>query len=174
MRALLMHPDRDFDLEQPLPLHDDALMQDLEIGTLLKAMGHERVFRPVVQAELKDGLLTLTVPKAREAQPKRIAIIAIAVDHSHARIGTGKNRSENDGEPRQPATANKMDRTKLRSQEKTKRGDNWKNSIHPFRWNQRHHCDSADDPGNEKEHLRRKPGQPFSGRRFRLSQRHHE
>ena len=105
---------------------------------------------------------------------QRIAIVAIAVDHSHPRIGTGKDRSQNDSDYRQLANANNIDRLQLRGQEKTKGWNNRKNSIHPFRRNQRHHYDSAGDPGNQKEHLRGKLGQPFSGRRFRLPQRHHE
>ena len=105
---------------------------------------------------------------------QRIAIAAIAVDHSHAGIGAGKNCSKNYGERGQPANVNNTGRTKLRSQEKTKGWNNRENPIHPFRWNQRHHCDSAGDPGNKPEHLRGKPGQPFSSRRFRLPQRHHE
>jgi len=38
MKTLLMHPDRDFDPEQPLPWNAQALTQDLELETLLKAM----------------------------------------------------------------------------------------------------------------------------------------
>ena len=38
LKALLMHPDRDFDPEQPLPWNTQALTQDLELETLLRAM----------------------------------------------------------------------------------------------------------------------------------------
>jgi DNA mismatch repair ATPase MutS len=38
MKAYLMHPDRDLDLEQPLPENAEALIQDLELDTLLDAM----------------------------------------------------------------------------------------------------------------------------------------
>lgn len=38
MKALLMHPDRDFDLEQPLPSNEAALRQDLELETLFQVM----------------------------------------------------------------------------------------------------------------------------------------
>jgi hypothetical protein len=38
MKALLMHPDRDFDLQQPLPWNEAALRQDLELDTVLHAM----------------------------------------------------------------------------------------------------------------------------------------
>jgi len=38
MKALLMHRDRDFDLDQALPWNAQALTQDLELETLLRAM----------------------------------------------------------------------------------------------------------------------------------------
>ena len=38
MKVLLMHADRDFDLEQPLPWNEAALRQDLELEMLLRAM----------------------------------------------------------------------------------------------------------------------------------------
>jgi DNA mismatch repair ATPase MutS len=38
MKVYLMHPDRDLDLEQPLPANTGALSQDLELDTLLDAM----------------------------------------------------------------------------------------------------------------------------------------
>ncbi|HTT13944.1 MAG TPA: DNA mismatch repair protein MutS [Burkholderiaceae bacterium] len=38
MKALLMHPGRDFDTKQPLPWNAPALVQDLELDTLLGAM----------------------------------------------------------------------------------------------------------------------------------------
>ncbi len=38
MKAFLMHPDRDFDLQRPLPPNEAALTQDLELNTLLDAM----------------------------------------------------------------------------------------------------------------------------------------
>lgn len=38
MKALLMHPDRDFDGDQPLPRQADALTRDLELPTLWAAM----------------------------------------------------------------------------------------------------------------------------------------
>src|SRR3990170_3781207 len=38
MKALLMHRDRDFELQQELPANERELMHDLEIGTLLRAM----------------------------------------------------------------------------------------------------------------------------------------
>ena len=41
MRALLMHRDRDFDLRQELPRHQAVLVQDLELGTLLRAMADD-------------------------------------------------------------------------------------------------------------------------------------
>lgn len=38
MKALLMHPDRDFDAKQPLPAHAAVVRQDLALDTLLAAM----------------------------------------------------------------------------------------------------------------------------------------
>jgi DNA mismatch repair ATPase MutS len=38
MKAFLMYPDRDFDPQQPLPLNEADLVQDLELNTLFKAM----------------------------------------------------------------------------------------------------------------------------------------
>jgi hypothetical protein len=38
MKAFLMHPDRDFDLQAPLPPNADDLVQDLELDTLFGAM----------------------------------------------------------------------------------------------------------------------------------------
>jgi len=44
MKALLMHPDRDFDGDQPLPRHADTLAQDLELPTLWAAMADGDAF----------------------------------------------------------------------------------------------------------------------------------
>jgi hypothetical protein len=44
MRALLMYPDRDFDLQQKLPGHAQAVTQDLELETVLRAMSGEDEF----------------------------------------------------------------------------------------------------------------------------------
>jgi DNA mismatch repair ATPase MutS len=38
MKAYLMHRDRDFDLQQEFPPHEEALTQDLELSTLFSAM----------------------------------------------------------------------------------------------------------------------------------------
>lgn len=38
MKAYLMYRDQDFDLERPLPVHEKALVQDLELNTLFNAM----------------------------------------------------------------------------------------------------------------------------------------
>jgi len=40
MKAYLMHPDQDFDLQQPLPAHASTLVQDLELNTLFNAMAN--------------------------------------------------------------------------------------------------------------------------------------
>lgn len=44
MKALLMHRDRDFDPQQALPANASTLTQDLELGTLLRAMAGEDPF----------------------------------------------------------------------------------------------------------------------------------
>lgn len=38
MKAFLMHKDQDFDLQHPLPVNQESLVQDLELDTLLHAM----------------------------------------------------------------------------------------------------------------------------------------
>ena len=38
MKAFLMYKDRDFDLQQEVPWNEKALIQDLELNTLLNAM----------------------------------------------------------------------------------------------------------------------------------------
>lgn len=55
MKALLMHRDRDFNVQQPLPWNERALMQDLELQTLLQAIARDDEF--VHQVALK-ALLT--------------------------------------------------------------------------------------------------------------------
>jgi hypothetical protein len=40
MKAFLMYRDRDFDLQQEFPPQQEALMQDLEVSTLLDSMAH--------------------------------------------------------------------------------------------------------------------------------------
>jgi hypothetical protein len=44
MKVLFMYRDRDFDLEQALPLHREALIQDLELNTLFNAMAAGDIF----------------------------------------------------------------------------------------------------------------------------------
>src|SRR6266496_1377553 len=44
MKALLMYRDRDFDLQQKLPWNEEALIQDLELNTLFKAMALDDKF----------------------------------------------------------------------------------------------------------------------------------
>ncbi len=44
MKALLMYPDRDFDLQQASPANEQDLRQDLELETLLRAMAREDKF----------------------------------------------------------------------------------------------------------------------------------
>jgi hypothetical protein len=38
MKAFLLHRDRDFDLERPLPPNESDLCRDLELNTLFQAM----------------------------------------------------------------------------------------------------------------------------------------
>jgi len=57
MKVLLMHPDRDFDLQQELPWNESALTQDLELDTLLCAMaGDDRFVCEVTRKALLSGL----------------------------------------------------------------------------------------------------------------------
>ena len=57
MKALLMHPDRDFDLERELPRHERSLTQDLELGTLLRAMaGNDEFLLDIARKSLLSGL----------------------------------------------------------------------------------------------------------------------
>jgi DNA mismatch repair ATPase MutS len=44
MKAFLMHPDRDFNLQQDMPPNEPALMQDLELSTLFDAMAQGAPF----------------------------------------------------------------------------------------------------------------------------------
>jgi hypothetical protein len=57
MKALLMYPDRDFNLQQELPRHAQALTQDLELDTLLGAMaGDDKFLFDVARTALLSGL----------------------------------------------------------------------------------------------------------------------
>lgn len=64
MKAFLLYKERDFDLQRPLPAHEPALTQDLELNTLFDAMalGDEFLFdvaRKVVLAGLESDLDTI-------------------------------------------------------------------------------------------------------------------
>jgi DNA mismatch repair ATPase MutS len=62
MKVYLMHPDRDLDLEQPLPANAEALIQDLELDTLFDAMARgDNYLRDLARTCL---LLSLTDPEA--------------------------------------------------------------------------------------------------------------
>lgn len=57
MKALLMHRDCDFDLQQPLPWNERDLTQDLELDTLLHAMaGNDEFLLHVSRKALLSGL----------------------------------------------------------------------------------------------------------------------
>ena len=57
MKALLMHRNRDFDLQQALPWNERDLTQDLELGTLLHAMAADDEFLfEVARKALLSGL----------------------------------------------------------------------------------------------------------------------
>jgi hypothetical protein len=57
MKALLMHRDRDFDLERGLPWSEPVLTRDLELGTLLRAMaGDDGFLLDVARKTLFAGL----------------------------------------------------------------------------------------------------------------------
>ena len=62
MKVYLMHPDRDLDLEQPLPANAEALIQDLELDTLFDAMARgDNYLRELTRTCL---LLSVTDPEA--------------------------------------------------------------------------------------------------------------
>ncbi len=57
MKTLLMHRDRDFDLRQAMPWNEMALMQNLELVTLLRAMaGDDEFLFDVARKALLSGL----------------------------------------------------------------------------------------------------------------------
>jgi hypothetical protein len=57
MKAFLMYPDRDFDLERDLPPNEADLSSDLELGTLLQAMaGGDKFLLDVAGHGLHSGL----------------------------------------------------------------------------------------------------------------------
>jgi DNA mismatch repair ATPase MutS len=57
MKVLLMHPDRDFDLQQKLPRNEAALTQDLELNTLLQAMaGGDQFLLDIARKALLSAL----------------------------------------------------------------------------------------------------------------------
>ena len=57
MKAFLMYKDQDFDLKRPLPSNEGALMQDLELATLLDAMALDDAFLfEVAKAAILTGL----------------------------------------------------------------------------------------------------------------------
>ena len=57
MKAFLMYPDRDFDLERNLPPNEADLSSDLELGALLRAMaGGDKFLLDVARHGLHSGL----------------------------------------------------------------------------------------------------------------------
>ncbi len=71
MKAYLMHPDRDFDLEAQLPANADALERDLELPTLYDAMARgDDYLRSVARSGL---LLGLTDPDAIRYRQRALA-----------------------------------------------------------------------------------------------------
>jgi len=57
MKALLMHKDKDFDLQQPLPWNEAALTQDLELNTLFNAMAQgDKFIFSVVRSAVLNGM----------------------------------------------------------------------------------------------------------------------
>ncbi len=67
MKAFLLYPDQDFDLQQPLPPNEQALTQDLELNTLFKAMalGDPLVFE-VAKKVILSGITDLDVLHYRQ------------------------------------------------------------------------------------------------------------
>lgn len=56
MKALLMQPDRDFDLQQPLPANEGDLRRDLELETLFRAMaGQDEFLLDVARKAVLNG-----------------------------------------------------------------------------------------------------------------------
>jgi len=59
MKAFLMYPDRDFDLERDLPPNEADLSSDLELGALLRAMaGGDKFLFDVARHGLHSGLVS--------------------------------------------------------------------------------------------------------------------
>jgi len=57
MKALLMHRDRDFDLQRGLPWNESVLTQDLELNTLLQTMAAgDKFLLDVARAAVLSGL----------------------------------------------------------------------------------------------------------------------
>ena len=56
MKAFLMYRDRDFDLQQKFPPHEETLTQDLELNTLFSAMalGDKLLFEVAKKAVLSS------------------------------------------------------------------------------------------------------------------------
>lgn len=77
MKALLMHPDRDFDGEQPVPAHAQTLAQDLELSTLWDAMaGGDAFLRDVA----RKAILLSTNNDAETVQHRQ-QVLADAIAH---------------------------------------------------------------------------------------------
>ncbi len=64
MKVYLLHKDRDFDLKEKLPWNEEALVQDLELNTLFKAMAGQDEF---IQQVVKQVLL-----RAVQADPGEV------------------------------------------------------------------------------------------------------
>lgn len=69
MKALLLHPDRDFDLQQTLPPNEQDLSRDLELETLFRAMAGEdgflfEVARKVFLSGLQNDVGTILYRQA--------------------------------------------------------------------------------------------------------------
>jgi DNA mismatch repair ATPase MutS len=68
MKAFLMHRDRDFDAAQEPPPAGAALVQDLELGTLFRAMAGEDAFlREVAQTAVLNSLTDVDAIRYRQA-----------------------------------------------------------------------------------------------------------
>jgi DNA mismatch repair ATPase MutS len=67
VKVFLLHRDRDFDAQPPLPWNTPALIQDLELGTLFGAMaGSDEFVRGVVQTALLDSLADVDTIRYRQ------------------------------------------------------------------------------------------------------------
>ena len=111
MKAFLLYPDRDFDMEQPLPWQAPALIQDLELNTLFNAMalGDEFLLNVAPKVVL-SSLTDLNIIRYRQnilkdclnhpAIVRSIYDLAVAVDRGREESLLGHLQQISSGDPR--------------------------------------------------------------------------